>query len=243
MSDLRLVLGIQPVREAIRVHMAAIDRVLVSQRGGPRVAALARYATDQGVTVDEVDKRRIDKLAKGARHQGVLAFAPPLLVRDLDSMDVDDDTLVMMLDGITDPQNFGAVIRGVVALGGTGVVWGEHHSAPLSPTTFRASAGAVEHAALHQTASLRGAVQTLSERGVLTVALAADAPTALPDVDLKQAVALVIGAEDKGVTRGVRRVCSTAAHLPMPGPIGSLNASVAAAVSLYEVLRQRRKTP
>lgn len=242
-ADVRIVLGLQPVREAVRVHGGALERVLAAKTGGPRVAALARFARDQGVTVDEVDKARIDKLSRGAHHQGVLAFAPPLPLHDLEAMEVTARTLLVILDGITDPQNFGAVIRGVVALGGTGIVWGEHGAAPLSPATFRASAGAVEHATLYQAASLRGAITSLSSRGVLTVSLDADAPATISELELGQPVALVVGAEDKGVSRGVRRVCTASARLPMAGPIHSLNASVASALAVYEVTRQRAGLP
>lgn len=239
MTEQRVVLGLQPVREAIRVHGASLHRVMVAKTGGPRVEALARFARDQGARVEAVPKAHIDKLARGVHHQGVLAVAPDLQLHDILRTEVEPDALFVMLDGITDPHNFGAVIRAVVALGGNGVIWGEHHAAPLSPATFRASAGAVEHARLYQAASLRGAVITLSERGATTVALDSEADQTLGDLDLTGPVALVVGSEDKGVTRGVRRVCTAAARLPMPGPIASLNASVACAVAVYEVIRQR----
>ncbi|MEQ9318194.1 MAG: RNA methyltransferase, partial [Polyangiaceae bacterium] len=156
-----------------------------------------------------------------------------------DDVDVSDDTLLVVLDGITDPHNFGATLRCAVALGATGVVWGEHHAAPLTPATFRASAGAVEHARLHQVASLHGALETLGARGVVTVALDASADVALSTVPLKGPAAVVVGAEDAGVARAVRRACAHRAKLPMAGPIDSLNASVAAGMALYEVVRQR----
>lgn len=239
MSD-RIVLGLQPVREAIRAHGAAIERVLIAKSDNPRIAAVGRFARDQSIEVQEVPKAHIDKLSRGVHHQGVAAFAPPLDLLDLAATELADDELLVMLDKITDPHNFGAVIRGVVGLGGTGIVWGQHHAAPLSPATFRASAGAVEHARLFQTPSLRGATQSLTERGVATVALDAEAGQTLDELDLTGPVALVIGSEDRGVTKGVRRACAARAKLPMSGRIGSLNASVASAIAVYEVRRQRR---
>jgi 23S rRNA (guanosine2251-2'-O)-methyltransferase len=235
----RIVLGLQPVREAIRVHRGGLARVLVVRRGNPRVEAVGRFARDQGVEVEEVPRSRIDKLAKGVHHQGVLALAPELVIGDVVSTEIGADELFVMLDGITDPHNFGAAIRSVVGLGGTGIIWGEHGAAPLSPATFRASAGAVEHARLFQTPSLRGAIASLGERGVLTVALDAEASHTLGETDLSGPVALVVGAEDRGVSRGVRRACRVTARLPMPGPIASLNASVATAIAVYEATRQR----
>ncbi len=239
MSKSRIVLGLQPVREAIRVHGAAMSAVWIAKGGGPRVAALGRFASDQGIDVQEMPKARIDKLSRGVHHQGVLAHAPELQLHDILTVDPPTDALFVMLDGITDPQNFGAIIRGVVALGGSGVIWGEHRAAPLTPSTFRASAGSVEHARLYQTSSLRTAVGVLAERDVLTVALDSEASETLSELDLTGPVALMVGAEDRGVTRGVRNACAKTARLPMPGPIASLNASVASAIAVYEVMRQR----
>src|SRR5262249_25432994 len=129
-----------------------------------------------------------------------------------------------------------------VALGASAVLWPEHASAPLSPATFRASAGAVEHAVLCRVPSLPDALHALAQRGVIAVALDAQGPVELGDLDLRGPVAIVVGAEDKGTRRSVRQACKHTARLPMAGPIASLNASVAAALALYEVLRQRRST-
>lgn len=127
-----------------------------------------------------------------------------------------------------------------MALGASGIVWPEHASAPLTPATFRASAGAVEHAVLCRVPALPEALGALAARGVTAVALDAQGPVELRDLDLRGPVAIVIGAEDKGTRRPVRQACRYTARLPMAGPIASLNASVAGAVALYEVLRQRR---
>jgi 23S rRNA (guanosine2251-2'-O)-methyltransferase len=133
-----------------------------------------------------------------------------------------------------DPQNFGAVIRSAVALGGRTILWPEHSSAPLSPATFRASAGAVEHAMLCRVPSLPDALNRLAEQGMTTIALDAGGPALLSEIDLKGPVAIVIGSEDKGARRAVRRACKHVARLPMSGPVASLNASVAGAIALYE---------
>lgn len=235
----RLVLGLQPVREAIRAHGERLGRVLVERKPSPRLDALARFAADRGASVERASRGQLDRLAQGTRHQGAAAWAPDLIVSGVDAVEVSDDTLLVVLDGITDPHNFGATLRCAVALGATGVVWGEHHAAPLTPATFRASAGAVEHARLHQVTSLHGALETLAARGVTTVALDASADDVLSSVALTGPAAVVVGAEDTGVARAVRRACSHRAKLPMRGPLDSLNASVAAGMALYEVVRQR----
>jgi 23S rRNA (guanosine2251-2'-O)-methyltransferase len=234
----RIVVGLQPVREAIRARGNAVRRVAVERGAGPRIEALARFAEAVGIETTAVSRGELDRLSGGARHQGAVALAPPLRLTPLEDLSV-DGALVVVLDGITDPQNFGAVIRSAVALGATAVVWGEHHAAPLGPATGRASAGAVEHATLVCVRSLRAAVAELGERGLSTVALEAGAATPLPAVDLKAPCAIVIGAEDTGVSRGVRRLCAVRAALPMQPVIDSLNASVAAALALYEACRQR----
>ncbi len=239
----RLIAGIQAVREAIRVHGDRLGRVVVSATQSDRLDALARFAKAQQVPVERLARGQLDRLSGGLRHQGVLAFAPELELLSLDALAAPSDAAIIALDAITDPQNFGAVVRSSVAIGQGAVLFGEHHAAPLSAATFRASAGAVEHAQLCRTRSLRGAVQALGQRGLSTIALCASATTALSDVDLCGPVVVVVGSEEKGVRRGVRRVCSIQARLPMSGPLDSLNASVAAAIALYEIARQRSAQP
>jgi 23S rRNA (guanosine2251-2'-O)-methyltransferase len=235
----RLVFGLQPVRETIRAHGAKVERVFVERGAGPKLDALARFATDQGIIVEAIDRGDLDRRSAGGRHQGALAVAPDLAIVGVADLDLGPDSLLVALDGVMDPQNFGAVIRSAVALGADGILWPEHASAPLSPATFRASAGAVEHATLCRVPSLPSALEALADAGVLTIALDAQGPQELGALDLTGPVALVIGAEDKGTRKGVRKACRHTARLPMGGPIASLNASVAAAIALYEVVRQR----
>lgn len=237
----RLIMGIQPVREAIRAHGAEIERVLVEHRGGPTIEAIARFAADRGIATESIGRADLDKRAAGGRHQGVMAIAPDLRLERLDALSVTDTSVIVALDGIMDPQNFGAVIRSAVALGASSIMWPEHSSAPLSPTTFRASAGAVEHAVLCRVRSLQEAIVELSNtKGVTAVALDANGPIELSEVPLEGPVMIVIGAEDKGVRRPVAKACRYVARLPMRGPVASLNASVAGALALYEILRQRQ---
>jgi 23S rRNA (guanosine2251-2'-O)-methyltransferase len=231
----------QPVREAIRAHGAALEKVLVeSQKDAPQLDALARFAVDQGAKVERVSRTELDRLTKGARHQGAAAFAPELALVPVAQVAETKGALVVALDELEDPQNFGAIVRSAVAMGASAVVWPEHHSAPLSPATFRASAGAVEHATLCRVPNLPEALATLNERGLAIVGLDANADAAIDQVDLKGPVVLVVGAEGKGLRKSVKRACTTLARLPMKGPVASLNASVSAAIALYEARRQRQ---
>jgi 23S rRNA (guanosine2251-2'-O)-methyltransferase len=236
----RLICGLQPVREAIRAHGERLERVLVDAvRDAPQLDALARYAGDHGAHVDRVPRADLDRLSRGAHHQGAIALAPELAIVGLDDLELGPRTLVVALDEVQDPQNFGAVIRSAVALGASAVLWPEHRSAPLSMATFRASAGAVEHATLCRVGSLPHALATLHEAGLTVVGLDMQGDDPIGAVDLRGPVVLVIGAEGKGLRRTVKGACDRLARLPMDGPIASLNASVAAAIGLYEIARQR----
>ena len=238
----RIICGLQPVREAIRKHGASLGRVLVEAapaEQSPQLDALARFARDHGAAVERLARSELDRLARGVRHQGAIAMAPELQVARLHEVDLGDRALLVALDELQDPQNFGAVIRSSVAMGATAILWPEHSSAPLSPATFRASAGAVEHATLCRVSSLPHALEELSGRGLAVVGLDMGGDVTIDRVDLTQPVVLVAGAEGKGLRKTVKRVCSSIARLPMPGPVASLNASVAVAIALYEVVRQR----
>jgi 23S rRNA (guanosine2251-2'-O)-methyltransferase len=236
-----MICGIQPVREAIRAHGSRLMRVVVdaSPHDASTLDALARFARDQGATVERAARGELDRMARGIHHQGTIAFAPELRIVGLDEIVLGERALLVALDEVQDPQNFGAVLRSSVAMGATAVMWPEHRSAPLSPSAFRASAGAVEHATLCRVPSLPPALEDLKARGVAVVGLDMAGPTMLDAVELTGPVVLVVGAEGKGLRKTVKRVCDSLAQLPMPGPIASLNASVALAIALYEAVRQR----
>jgi 23S rRNA (guanosine2251-2'-O)-methyltransferase len=236
-----MVCGIQPVREAIRAHGERVHKVVVeSGRGAgaptPTLAALERFARDHGIAVERMDRSGLDRATRGARHQGALALVPPFsLVAPADV----DLGLVVALDEIEDPQNFGAIIRSSVALGATAIVWPEHHAAPLSVATARASAGAIEAATLCRVTSLRTALADFKARGASVLGLDANGEDALASRDLTGNVVIVVGAEGKGLRRPVKQICDALVRLPMSGSIASLNASVACGIALYEVARQR----
>ncbi len=238
---MRLVLGVQPVREALRAHGRRTEQVIIEEGDHPQLQALARFARDQGVAVTLAPRLELDRRARGVRHQGAIALVPELRLVTLGELAVDPGALFVALDEISDPQNFGAVIRSAVAFGASAILWAEHASAPLSPSTFRASAGAVEHATLCRVPALPSALQHLSELGAIAIGLDAQGEVDLAAIDLSGPVLLVIGSEGKGLKKSVRRACSRIARLPMSGPLASLNASAAAAIALYEVRRQRAR--
>ena len=239
----RLVAGLQPVREAILAHGSRLTRVSVEHGDNPRLEAVARFASDHGVSeVTREPRALLDALTEGTVHQGVVCWAPELRLLAFEELLAEPALLGMVLDGISDPQNFGAVVRSAVGIAGAAVVWGEHSSAPLSLATFRASAGAVEHARLCRVPSLVAALSDARAAGVQVVGLDPQADLALRDLDLTQPALLVLGSEGEGMSRSVRRSLTATARLAQSGRIGSLNASVAAAIALYEAANQRVKS-
>ena len=236
----RLVAGIQPVRECVRVRSKAIERLVLTASDSPTLAALERFARDQGVArVDRLSRGEMDSLAQGAQHQGAIAFAPFLELASWSEVVERPGLLAIALDQIQDPQNFGAVIRSAVATGGAAVLWGEHASAPLGTATFRASAGAIEHATLCRVPALKDALREARERGVRVVGLAAHADKRLSEIDLTGPTVIVLGNEASGLQPAVRRGCTELAAVVRPHLLDSLNASVAAAIALYEAEKQR----
>jgi 23S rRNA (guanosine2251-2'-O)-methyltransferase len=235
-----LVLGLQAVRAAIRAQGARLGAVLLESDDNPRLAAVQRFARDQGIaSVEVVGRSQLDRLSAGVLHQGVAAWAPELSLTDFDQLLADPALLAVVLDKVQDPQNFGAVLRSAVGLGAGSVVWGEHSSAPLGPATLRAAAGAAEFARLCRVTSLPKALAQAAEAGVAVLGLDAQSDRPLASWNLSGPTLLVIGSEQAGMTPAVRRACTGLARLVAPGPIESLNASVAAAISLYEAHRQR----
>jgi 23S rRNA (guanosine2251-2'-O)-methyltransferase len=237
----RLVLGVQCVREALRVHGARVSRVLIEFSNSPTLDGVERMAKSSNVPVERVARAILDRLSHGVRHQGVAAEAPPLRLGGVDEAYARSPALILALDEIQDPQNFGAVVRSAVALGDAAVLWPEHASAPLSPSMFRASAGAIEHATLAKVSSLRSALGICAARGALVVGLDGHAPERLDELDLTGPVVLVLGSEGQGLRKGVKTSVTKLARLPMSGRLDSLNASTAAAIALYECVRQRSR--
>jgi 23S rRNA (guanosine2251-2'-O)-methyltransferase len=242
-EGLRLIAGLQPVREAIRVHRSALKRVAIEDKPSPTLDALARFATDQGVAeIVRASRADLERWTDAAQHQGAAAWAPELSLVGIEELLADEGLLALALDGIQDPQNFGAVIRSAVGVANAAVIWGEHSSAPLSPATGRASAGAIEHARLCRVPSLVGALNSARERGVVILGLDAHAPQRVGELVQPGATILVVGNEHEGMGRGVRRACTAIGRLTASGRIDSLNASVAAALALHEAVTARLKS-
>ncbi len=226
--------GIRPVAEALRAGRRGIFEVLdaVGQ------AEVRELAAARGVPVKKVPRTRVDELAHGGAHGGVAARAEPYPYSGMEEIIGGPEPLVVVLDGVTDPRNLGAVLRAADGAGASGVVVPKDRAVGVTTVAVKASAGASEHVRVARETNLRRAIDRMKDAG-LWVYAAEVGGSVYTDIDLSGPVALVLGGEGQGVRRLVREACDGSVEIPMLGSVESLNVSVAAAVLLYEARRQR----
>jgi 23S rRNA (guanosine2251-2'-O)-methyltransferase len=234
--------GRQAVRELLRARRRRVRQLLVAE-GSDRSGALADIldlAAAAGVGVRWVSRDQLQSAAMTESPQGVVARADPLPGVDLDALLGAERPFLVVLDGVTDPQNLGAVMRSALSAGADGVVIGRHRQAGLTASAVKAAAGAVEYLPVAQVAGIPAVLTALGAAGVWTVGLDAGAPTSLWDLQVAtEGVAVVLGAEGHGLGRLVRDRCEVLVRIPLRGPLDSLNVSAAAALACFEVARRR----
>ena len=236
-----LVYSIHAVSEALKARRVS---KLVHVRGaGPRVDELVARARELRIPIETLDRRAIERLTRGGVHQGIAAELQPLPAFTLEELvgGAAEPALLVVLDGVEDPQNVGAIIRSADAAGAHGVVRQARHAAKLEGAAVRASAGAISHVRIATVVNIARALDELRGLGVWTVGLDAAGAEPYDAVDYSQPTALVVGAEGTGLRRLVRETCDRVVAIPMAGVVSSLNASVAAGVALFEAARQRRR--
>lgn len=241
----RVVGGLHPVRELLRSEQQ-VDRILLADTRGRSevVDEIIALASERGVPVERAERQALDRRADGLVHQGALAEAPDFPVISLDDalerISQDEPALFVALDGVTDPHNLGSIARTAEAVGAHGLLIPSRRAASVTPTVEKAAAGALAHLPVVQVTNLVRALGRLHDHGVWSLGLDGDAEVALMDHPLvSEPCVLVVGAEGEGLSRLVRERCDALVRLPLRGRVGSLNASVAAAVALYELLRHR----
>ena len=236
-----LIYGIHAVTESLKARR--VSRLIHERGAGPRVDALIARAQELRIPVETVDRRALDKSTRGGVHQGIAAAVEPLPAYTVEELvrESPGPALVVVLDGIEDPQNMGAILRSVDGAGATGVVRQARHSAPLDGATARASAGAVNHVRIATVVNISRALEELKALGVWTVGFDSAGQEAYDEVDYTLPTALVFGAEGTGLRRLVRETCERVVQVPMAGEVASLNVSVTAGVALFEAARQRRR--
>lgn len=243
---MNLICGINPVIEALTAQNRHFDRLLIVKGlRSKRLSEAIRRATTLAVPLRFEMRETLDRMAGGVAHQGIIAIVSEKPVLSLESLldSAREPALVVVLDGVEDPRNLGAILRTAEAAGADGVLLPERHSAGLSETVARASAGAIEHVRVARVGNLVQALQALKARGIWVVGFDAAGSERWDAVDMTKPTALVLGGEGRGIRRLVREHCDHLVSIPHFGHIGSLNVSVAAGVALYEVVRQRRSVP
>jgi len=248
-ATLPVIIGRKPVKEALEGGDVSIEKVFALQggRGLEDVVGAARAA---GVPVQFVPMPRIEAMARGLTHQGIVALGSAVtylgLHELLDGIAPDYDTLLakapmlVVFDGLEDPHNVGAVLRSAVAAGAAGAVVPARGMAPIGAVAMKASAGLATRIPVARVNSTLVAVEAIKERGYAVVGAAGEDDAVLHTAfDWTQPLALVVGGEGAGLSKPVRRACDALARIPMPGPAESLNASVAAGILLFEAVRQR----
>ncbi len=235
-----IIYGLNPVIEAIRSQPRRIHYVGVSREHSGRLQRAIAEAKNAGVPVRPMNAEQIDHLAGRGVHNGIVADVSEAAYADFEDLVARDTTkLVLILDGITDPQNFGAILRVADGFGVDLVVIPQHESVGLTPAAVKASAGASQWVPVAQVTNLARTIETLKKSGFWVYAAGAngDRPDA---IDFTGKVALVMGSEGKGIRRNVLEHCDRVVTIPMKGHVGSFNVATAAAVLCYEI---RRQTP
>ena len=246
-GDEELVAGRRPVEEAFVARRTPIRLLVVPQRR-QALERLVLHATNLRIPIVEVEGGTLTALAGFDGHQGIGLVVPPRTYAGLDdvfarAIERSEPAFVLVLDSLEDPQNVGTLLRSAEATGVHGVIFPSRRQAPLTPSAVKASAGAVEHLLLCPVDDLPGALADLHARGLRIAGAEADAPLTVREADLRGPLAIVVGSEGQGLGPAVRRRCDVLMRIPMRGAIGSLNASVAGSILLFEAVAQRAAVP
>ena len=239
--------GLSPVLEALRAGRRPIQKILIAATANQsRLHELTGAAQRAGVALEKRRRRDLDELTGQANHQGVVALLAPINSSYVDAEAILEAfnqssrlPLVVLLDGIEDPHNLGAILRTCEGAGVDGVFLPEHRAAGLNETVAKTSAGALEYVRVARVTNLVPLIERLKEIGLWVIGVEGGAATVYSDFDLNLPLALVFGSEGKGIRRLVRERCDQIVAIPLRGYLTSLNVSVAAGIVLFEVVRQR----
>jgi 23S rRNA (guanosine2251-2'-O)-methyltransferase len=237
-----IIYGFNPVIEALRA--GRVRRLRVGARADKRTDEVVALAKRSGVTVERTDAAALERLARGGVHQGIVAELAPTRdysIQELIERAAPAAPLIVVLDGIEDPHNLGAITRTVDAAGGHGIIRQARHAAALDGAAAKASAGAMASVPFATVVNIARALEELKEANVWTVGLAGEATDTYDVVDYTLPTAIVLGSEGEGLRRLTRDRCDRLVRIPMAGAVDSLNVSVAAGVALFEAVRQRTR--
>lgn len=240
-----MVAGRNAVMEALKGSRSVNKLMIANGSTEGSIKEIIAVAKEKGVNIQYWDRSKLDSIARGIRHQGVLAQVAPVQYADLEDIlqvakDRNEPPFIVLLDELEDPHNLGAILRTADAAGVHGVLIPKHRSCPLSATVAKTSAGAVEHVPVARVGNLVQTIKKLKQEGLWVAAADMDGKDYY-DTDLTGPLLLIIGSEGQGVGRLVKEQCDFVVRIPMVGKINSLNASVAGSILMYEAMKQRQK--
>ena len=225
------------------LHANRVRKIFIKAgKKDDRLLKIAQEAEKQGVTLEEVDETRLDDMARGVVHQGVAALLKPYEYADLDQVLSDwegKDPILILLDGLEDVRNLGAIVRTAECAGAAGVLLPKHKSPPVTAAAMKTAAGAFAYLPVCQTGNIRQTLEMLKDKGFWVVGADMDGESLYYEANLKGPLVIVMGAEGKGVSPLTRKLCDFCVRIPMKGKVSSLNVSVAAALLIYEAAKQR----
>jgi 23S rRNA (guanosine2251-2'-O)-methyltransferase len=238
----RILAGVHPVREALRAGQP-LDKVLVAKgASGPRIQEIIDLCRTESVPLRFEPREMLDRAAKGVTHQGIVAFGAVHAYTELDDV-IEGASLVVILDGVEDPHNFGAIIRTAHAAGANAVVVPDRRSAPLTETVDRAAAGALAHLPIARVTNVTQTLDRLKQKGFWIYGFDERGPELYDKVEYTSPAAIVLGGEGKGLHQNVEKHCDVLVSIPMAGAVSSLNVSVAAGIVLFEWRRRTSAQP
>ena len=240
-----MVAGRNAVMEALKGSRSVNKLMIANGSTEGSIKEIIAVAKEKGVNIQYWDRSKLDSIARGIRHQGVLAQVAPVQYAELEDIlqvakDRNEPPFIVLLDELEDPHNLGAILRTADAAGVHGVLIPKHRSCPLSATVAKTSAGAVEHVPVARVGNLVQTIKKLKQEGLWVAAADMDGKDYY-DTDLTGPLLLIIGSEGQGVGRLVKEQCDFVVRIPMVGKINSLNASVAGSILMYEAMKQRQK--
>lgn len=242
----RLIIGRKPLLEALQ-NATEVDKIFLLQTAtGEDIPAIKKIAKARNIALSLVPAEKLNRFTR-ANHQGVVAIAGLIRYQPLQeiisqAVDKGESPLIILLDGVTDTRNLGAIARAAYCYGAHALVVPSANNAAITEETVKTSAGSLEHLAVCRVASVQQALDILQLNGIHTLASTLDSAVSITDIDLTHPVALILGSEDKGVSPYVLKKSDHLARIPMPGNFDSLNVAVAAGILLYETFSQRKKS-
>ena len=243
------IVGRNPVIEHLQRESQDVEKIYIAKGNKhARIRQIVAMAERAGIPIKQCTRRELDQLEPSSPHQGVIAVVKSAHYSDLSSIlsniqRSEDNALLVVLDGVQDPRNFGAILRTAEATNADAVIIPKDRAVGITAAVHKASAGASAHIPIVRVTNLARTLDTLKDGGIWIAGAAGDASYLYTDVDFSVPLCLVLGGEGKGIRRLVKQKCDYLVHLPMLGKMASLNVSVAAGILLYEVVRQRQALP